>query len=638
MQLTLEQLEPRLALAGTLHELQVAGASRDDVLHCLLEGCPLIPAAPLPHSDNLEMQAEHLYLFSLFQASEGDGVSKIVVPRGETLVVDECLAAEWIRVQGTLDIRDGAVVRVDTIVTDPSSTLTVTGGRVTFIDGALRSDDPLQMSRGLIAHGTVAIHGTAKTPFAETADLHAGDSVFTLTGADSVAGWNVGDRLVIPGTSQYVNEDDERTIAAIDGTTITLDRPLSFDHPELLGHKPVVANLTRSVVFESENPLGTRGHVMMMHNASRVSIEYAAFENLGRTRADVVVTDPALDGSGGGNPRGRYSLHFHRGGSGSNPGHVAGVIVSGARKLGIVNHSSHVIVDQSIVYRFDGSGFFTETGNELGAFTNNLAIRTTRIGGSATQESQLGSRVRATDFGHSGVGFWLQSPAVEMHGNASYGTNTGVGIFPGFPLVENGQSVTLSRDSLPVADPSVPETVQPWQFPFTLTDHVVVGSEFGIFTHHRGAPGVPFGRFNLIEDVDLIGVTYGIQFSYTAGVNVNNVRAVGNVEAAAGWAFSGNAGEEAIYYTDVSAEGFLVGFRPPTIGGFDHDHLDFSVERATLRTIVGIHFLPQQYEMSYRFDQLTFLPLPLAALIGSGYHDGPANFPAGLQVEAWSEP
>ena len=629
-----EQLEPRLALHGTLFEAQLTG-SRDDALHCLLDGCPLIPAAPLPHQDNLEMQAEHLYLFSMFPLGLADGTTRIVVPVGESLVIDECLTAEWIRVQGTLEIRPGAEIRVDTIVTDPASHFEATGGTITFVDGALRSDDPLQLSRGLIAHGTVNIHGTAKTPFASTLLASTGQLVLEL--AESVLEWEVGDRLVIPGTSQTANEDDERTIAAIDGNIITLDRPLDFEHPELLGHKPVVANLTRSVVFQSENPNGTRGHVMMMHNAGRVSIEYAAFNDLGRTRADVVVTDPVLDGSGSANPRGRYSLHFHRGGSSNSEGRVVGVAVSGSRKLGIVNHSSNVSVDQSIAYRFDGSGFFTETGNELGEFRNNLAIRTTRVGGAANQESQLSFRVRAFDFGHSGNGFWLQGGGVQMHGNASYGTNTGVGIFPGFPLIENGLEATLSRDSLPVADPTAPAILQPWQFPFTLTDHLVVGSEFGVFTHHRGAPGIPFGRFNLIEDVDLIHVHHGIQFSYTAGVNVNRVRAIGNTEAAAGWAFSGNAGEEAIYYTDVSAEGFLVGFRPPTIGGFDHDYLDFSVERATLRCTIGIHYLPQQYEMSYQFTAMTFLPLTLTALVGSGYHDLPSNFPAGQQVDFYED-
>jgi hypothetical protein len=630
-----EQLETRHALHGaTLFDAQLAG-SRADALHCLSDLCSLVPV----HADNPEQRAEHEYLFSLFPTEAADGVTRIVVPAGETLIVDQCLSAEWIRVQGTLDIRPGAEIRVDTIVTDPTSTLNVTGGTVTFVDGPLRSEDPLQISRGLIAHGTVNIHGTAKTPFADlTGQADAGDSVLGFA-TEGFFGWQVGDQLVIPGTHQTLVQDDERTIAAIDGTTITLDRPLSFDHPTLLDHPPVVANLTRSVVFQSENPAGVRGHVMFMHNASRVEISYATFSDLGRTKAEVVVTDPLIDGSGGDNPRGRYSLHFHRGGAASNPGSVAGVVVHGAKKLGIVNHASNVEVADSIAYRFDGSGLFSEAGNELGAFNDNLAIRSTKPGDSS-QEVQLVNRRNAFDFGHSGVAYWLQGGGVEMHGNAFYGVNTGVFVFPGQVGVENGQSVRLRRDDLPVPDPTAPETFGPAAFPITIHDTFGAGSNAGIVTYHGGSQGPPYGRFNEIHDFDVVNVNRAISLNYTVGTDVQRVRAIGNIAHPAGIAFAGNGVEGLASYTDVSAEGFLVGFRPPYIaagfGGYE-----LSVTRAYLNNVVGVASLsPNRYlatPIRSIYTDITFGILPASSLPGTGYYDWPQLLPAGVQYDFWQE-
>ncbi len=585
MRLSIEQLEPRLALHGEVH------------------------------SDNAEMHAEHDYLFALFPEAAADGVNRIVVPDGEVLIVNDVLEADWILVQGTLAIQDGAEILVDTIVTDPGSLLAVTGGTVTFRDGPLRTDDPLQMSRGLIAHGEVYIEGSNKTPFADLVDtVYAGASTLNV---EPVLGWEVGDRIVIPGASKTANQDDERTITSYNCNQITLDAPLTYDHTTLLGHKPVVANLTRSVVFESENPDGVRGHVMMMHNASRVDIEYAAFENLGRTKADVVVTDPLIDGSNGDNARGRYSLHFHRGGVAGDYGHVSGVVVSGAKKLGIVNHSSAVIVDQSITYKFGGSGFFTETGEEVGEFNDNLAIRSTgTLFDGPHFETILTPRREAQDFGFTEVGFWLQGQQVSLSGNAAYGVNTGVGMLVE-PLVENGQTVTIVNT------------------PVTIDHQLVVGAEFGIFFNHLGSVLSPIGGPQEISYADLINVGTATSFSYSAGVHVSHTRAVGNVAYPRNIAFTGNGAEDDIWYSDTSAEGFLVGIRPSYIDGFIDGDWDYKLERVHLTNIVGVGLIctcvPLATGTYTELIDVTFGDLPLESLRGTGSYEWPYLLPAGQQ-------
>src|SRR5262249_42559337 len=91
-----------------------------------------------------------------------------------------------------------------------------------------------------------------------------GDSAVTL--AEAVTGWKVGDRLVLTSTSYQTYKNttatEERTIQAIDGTKLTLDRPLDVEHLGDGLYRGEVANLSRNVIVESADPKGERGHTM----------------------------------------------------------------------------------------------------------------------------------------------------------------------------------------------------------------------------------------------------------------------------------------------------------------------------------------------------------------------------------------
>src|SRR6056297_1830519 len=101
--------------------------------------------------------------------------------------------------------------------------------------------DPTLLSRGLISHGQVDIHGEEKTEFLKVADAPmAGDTQIILS--EIPENWSVGDTIVITGThkegwrwdgakmAHFESQDEEVTITAIDGNTITIGEPLKFDH------------------------------------------------------------------------------------------------------------------------------------------------------------------------------------------------------------------------------------------------------------------------------------------------------------------------------------------------------------------------------------------------------------------------
>src|SRR5262249_46538255 len=83
----------------------------------------------------------------------------------------------------------------------------------------------------------------------------------TVTCAEAVPGWRPGDRVIEtatqltpdgtrhrPGTRNRLAFTEERTIGAVDGSKIVLDKPLEFDHLGDGDYRAEVANLSRNVV------------------------------------------------------------------------------------------------------------------------------------------------------------------------------------------------------------------------------------------------------------------------------------------------------------------------------------------------------------------------------------------------------
>lgn len=308
-----------------------------------------------------------------------------------------------------------------------------------------------QLSRGLVTHGAVRIHGAPKTTFLRVAqDPMAGATQLMLE--EEPENWSVGDRLVLTGT-YYVpdtpvgggdairndSQDEELTIVAINGTEVTFSPALQHDHdtprPEF---KAYVANFSRNVIFETENheslPSNQRAHTMFMHNAN-IDVRYAEFFELGRTDKSFPLDDFALtstdpytqqriyDINGDAVPglrtniRGRYSAHFHRSGTDSftQPALFIGNSVWGSPGWGVVHHDSYAILEDNACYNAFGACFMSETGNEIGSWRRNIAIR------SPGRVSHAKEGTQNHDVAQTGSGFWLQGRLVECEGNVAAG-------------------------------------------------------------------------------------------------------------------------------------------------------------------------------------------------------------------------
>ena len=181
--------------------------------------------------------------------------SKVLIGEGISVTYDieSDERIKTIRIDGEINFstNNNTKLVIDTFVVSHMGTLTIgtqsqpiaddIKAEILFADNGVIdiSQDPKQLGRGLISHGTVNIHGEKKTTFLKVFDdPMAGDRTLILEQVPE--NWDIGDQLVLTGT-HYQDEvwngsqrrleyggsqDEEVKIAGIDGNIITLDRAL----------------------------------------------------------------------------------------------------------------------------------------------------------------------------------------------------------------------------------------------------------------------------------------------------------------------------------------------------------------------------------------------------------------------------
>jgi hypothetical protein len=167
--------------------------------------------------------------------------AKVLIPAGTTITVDRehDVPLSWIRVEGVLRFRPdiSTALIVETLKVEPSGRLEIgTAASPISANATARvvirarggkpidqSSDPLELGRGVIAHGMVEIHGAAKTPFVAVSTApRAGAATIVVDQAPS--GWVSGDTLVLTAT-EY-DQDETFKLVRVEGTRLTLDHPI----------------------------------------------------------------------------------------------------------------------------------------------------------------------------------------------------------------------------------------------------------------------------------------------------------------------------------------------------------------------------------------------------------------------------
>lgn len=258
------------------------------------------------------------------------------------------------------------------------------------------SDLDPDCSPGIMSYGgRMDFHGAPLNRTWVKMARSAMDGANTVQVAEPV-NWRVGDRIIITRTerpggnivslnsyrSNGLQQTEERIIAAISGTTITLDRALDHDHPKFGPYAGEVANLSRNVIVESKDPGGVRGHTMY-HYKSLGSISYAEFRHLGK--------DGRLA---------RYPIHFHVMRATNRGSSVVGASIWDSHNRWVTVHATdYMVVRDCVGYKSRGHGFFLEDATEAyNLFANNLAVL-------AYEHDRLPNQALPFD-ANDGAGFW----------------------------------------------------------------------------------------------------------------------------------------------------------------------------------------------------------------------------------------
>ena len=569
----------------------------------------------------------------------------VYIPAGMTLTVDGVIAEtlHTIRIDGTLRFATDVEtqLKVDTIVGAPGSLLEIgteanpiaadVTARIIFADGGEidRTWDPSQISRGAILHGQTVMFGAEKTAWTTlTEPARAGGSTLTL--GEVPVGWRVGDELVIAGTDPNDPASDETvTIASIDGSTVTLSQALQRDHVSPAADLSVhVANNTRNILLSSENAeLMRRGHVMFMHTLN-VDVNFAGFYQLGRTDKSRTVDDYSfndLDATQisygpGTNVRGRYSVHFHRGGTDptQTPARVRGAVVAGNPGWGYVNHSANVDFISNVAYDVTGSAFNNEAGDELGSYVGNIALRIINPNDPLNSDNEFDpdARESAQDFGFQGDGFWLQGAGTRLEKNVVAG-NTGTAFFY-WPegLLEPGLGqMQIDATDLPGGELLAgreDQQINTWWNPVAgFQNNTAYGVGVGLNVIYLHTTYLAGDDDISAEYLDQLHSTFdgltgwnirhvGLQVDYTARVTFSNVRLHGfGDEDTIGVSANQYQNQKTLNFDNFTVEGFGIGMATPpqgdvTISGTFSNLIDFDIEN------------PQRTQRTMNFNDIVF--------------------------------
>jgi hypothetical protein len=263
------------------------------------------------------------------------------------------LTTEWVMLHGELEI--GTEARPHT----RKATITLTNN--------VPDEEPMKDmgDRGImIMGGTLNLHGDRQNSWTKLANTaNAGSTSIQVLDA---AGWRVGDEIVLASTDYDPRQAERRTIAAIKGNAITLDKKLDYMHFGKItfdvDERGEVGLLTRNIRIQASADAAQSfqgGHVMAM-GASRMFVEGVEFNRMGQNLTLA-----------------RYPIHWHLIGDAKGQYIRNAAIHDTYNRCVTVHGTNDLRVENNVTYNTVGHCFFLEDGIEHGnEFVHNLGIQT----------------------------------------------------------------------------------------------------------------------------------------------------------------------------------------------------------------------------------------------------------------------
>jgi hypothetical protein len=265
---------------------------------------------------------------------------------------DLVLTTEWIMVFGELQIGTEANPFTH------KATITLTDNN--------KGEQLMGMGdRGImLSGGTLNLHGNRTNAWSKlSATADAGSTTINVLDASQ---WMAGDEIVLASTDYNPRQAERRTIASINGNTLTLDEPLQYMHfGEItfsVDERGEVGLLTRNITIQSsEDSLESYfgGHIMAMVT-SKMYVEGVELNRMGQNMELA-----------------RYPIHWHLVGEGGKGQYVRNSAIHDTFNRCVTVHGTNDLrVENNVTYNSVGHCFFMEDGIETGnEFIGNLAIQ-----------------------------------------------------------------------------------------------------------------------------------------------------------------------------------------------------------------------------------------------------------------------
>jgi cell migration-inducing and hyaluronan-binding protein len=263
------------------------------------------------------------------------------------------LTTEWIMLHGELAI--GTEAKPHTRKATITLTDNVKGEEVMVGMG----------DRGImISGGTLNLHGSTTNTWSKlSATANAGATSIQVLDAK---GWKVGDEIVLASTDFDPRQAERRTISAIRGNTITLDKKLDYMHFGTItfdvDERGEVGLLSRNILIQASadaaEPPFYGGHVMAM-GASKMFVEGVELNRMGQHMTLA-----------------RYPIHWHLVGDAKGQ-YIKNASIHDTYNRCVTVHGTNFLrVENNVTYDIVGHCFFLEDGIEHGnEFVKNLAIQ-----------------------------------------------------------------------------------------------------------------------------------------------------------------------------------------------------------------------------------------------------------------------
>jgi cell migration-inducing and hyaluronan-binding protein len=237
---------------------------------------------------------------------------------------------------------------------------------ITFTDNVPNEDINTMGDRGIMMlGGTLSLHGDRTsntwTKLAKTAK--AGSATIAVLNA---AGWRKGDVIVLASTDFDPYQAEERTVTAISGNALTLDKPLKYMHfGEItygVDERGEVGLLTRNIKIQASADAEKTyfgGHIMAMAGSKM----YVSGVELSRMGQNMHLA--------------RYPIHWHILGEGKGQYIQNASIHDTYSRCVTVHGTNNLLIQNNVTFNTVGHCYFLEDAVETGnQFIHNLGILT----------------------------------------------------------------------------------------------------------------------------------------------------------------------------------------------------------------------------------------------------------------------